>query len=928
MANLRELSLKHVSPAISERLIDRIRLRDFLDLFPVDPGPTIVDFQPWRGYAGTIMVIAGSGFSQERRDNQVTVAGEPALVIEAATDRLVVITSTNTRTGPVEVTVDSETATGPRDFEVLAWPEPGAGEDGPPYSYAGAGAGGSPSAGVPPTGTAKILVVACYPTDLVPADQTATRQDIVDTFAEVTTYYDQASYGQLDVQVDVTTFVDLLQNADYYHRANGSPGYPNIDNAVLDQLMAECAQGAVDQGFDLDDYSVLVASVHMPGLSVRAWGGWSSNSFAYDDGAGTTINIVTGQPLGLIAQRHDADWGRAAHEFAHNVVDGGLVLGEDVYGSDLVDASEATVADFDMMGNHDSHPLFSAFWMHQMGWYDAANIAELDWDRNPFSQEFDLVAHGLTQDADLNRKHLIRIKVSDGLFYFVEVRQRPDVAAGDTQVFDGNIPLPMGGAPDGGVLISRAITGEMNNNQQTRLVTLLQSQKRVMVTGETGVDPLRTLRITVLNDNVQARPRVCRVRIEWAQEIADTPGGDFDLRLEPWGPGWETVDIWVDRDPFGAFESTDAAGDPSGNGDKPRPMEINRFETRIRNDGTADAADVLVTHYAVEPPGVGDNGNWSPLATYSVPNVPAGGSVVGRANWVPLVGEHTCLKVAISQQLGEITGNNNSAQENVFEFEPAAASVPEPVSLTVAVRNPLKERTLVRIGLEGVPFGYYVYFPHRWLWLEPLAERKLDLLVIPWIDFRESKHRTADVRLYGRVPRVYEEKLDVTGNPASWFAPIGGILASVTPKRRGKIRIDRELKDEDGERVTVRGIVEPHIADQSVRVDMTRPDGTVQVAAAKTEVSGRFSATFRLSGRKRRTNGKSAVEQGTYAFQAHIMGATRIAPADSNVVFLDVSEKGREEKPTLRPHKEIALETAVRTVRQKATTRSSKENSS
>jgi len=581
-----------------------------------------------------------------------------------------------------------------------------------------------------------------------------------------------------------------------------------------------------------------------------------------------------------------------------------------------------------MMGNHDSHPLFSAFWMHQMGWYDAANVAELDWDRNPFSQEFDLVAHGLTQDADPNRKHLIRIKVSDGLFYFVEVRQRPDVAAGDTQVFDGNIPLPMGGTPDGGVLISRAITGEMNNNQQTRLVTLLQSQTRVMVTGETGVDPLRTLRITVLNDNVQTRPRVCRVRIEWAQEIADTPGGDFDLRLEPWGPGWETVDIWVDRDPFGAFDSTDAAGDPSGNGDQPRPMEINRFEARIRNDGTADAADVLVTHYAVEPPGVGDNGNWSPLATYSVPNVPAGGSVVGRANWVPLVGEHTCLKVAISQQLGEVTGGNNFAQENVFEFEPAAASVPEPVSLTVAVRNPLKERTLVRIGLEGVPFGYYVYFPHRWLWLEPLAERKLDLLVIPWIDFRENKHRTADVRLYGRVPRVYEEKLDVTGNPASWFAPIGGILASVTPKRRGKIRIDRELKDEDGETVTVRGIVEPHIADQSVRVDMTRPDGTVQVAAARTEVSGRFTATFKLSGRKRRTNGKSAVEQGTYAFQAHIMGATRIAPADSNVVFLHVSEKGREEKPVLRPHKEIALKTAVQTVRQKATTRSSKENSS
>jgi M6 family metalloprotease-like protein len=902
MRQLHELPLRHVSASIDEHLLDRIRLRDFLDLFPLDPGPTIVDFQPWRGYAGTIMVIVGNGFSEERRENDVRVAGEQALVVEAATDRLVVITSPRTRTGPVEVTVDGDTAAGPRDFEVLPWPKPASGDDGPPYSYAGVGPGAAPTAGtVPPTGTARIMVVACNPTDLVPADPAAARQDIVDTFADVTTFYAQASYDALDVQVDVTTFVPLLQDSAYYHRANGAAGYPNIDGAVLDQLMAECAQGAVDQGFDLDDYSVLVASVYMPGLSVRAWGGWSSSSFAYDDGAGTVINIVTAQPLGLIAQRHDADWGRAAHEFGHNLVDGGLVLGEDVYSSDLVDPSEATVQNFDMMGNHDSHPLFSAFWMHQLGWFAGANVTELVWDRNPFSQEFDLVAHALTQDATASRAHLIRIKVSDGLYYFVEVRQRPDTAGGDLQVFDENIPLPIGDTPDGGVLVSRAIVGELNNNQQTRLVTLLQAQTRLMVAGEQAVDPLRTLRITVVDGDVQARPRVCRVRVEWAQEIADTPGGDFDLRLEPWGPGWETVDIWVDRNPFGAFDSIDASGNPVGNGDKPRPMEINRFEARIRNDGTADAEDVLVTHYAVEPPGVGDNGNWSPLITYSVPNVPAAGTTVGRANWVPVVGEHTCLKVAISQQLGEVTGGNNQAQENVFEFEPAASSVPEPVSMTVAVRNPLEERALVKIALEGVPDGYYVYFPHRWLWLDGLAERKLDLLVVPFRDIRENKHRTADVRLYGRVPRVYEEELDITGNPGSWFAPIGGILARVTPKPKGQVRLDRDLKHKDGETVTVTGRVEPRIEKQQVRVDMTRPDGAVEVVAVMTDVDGRFGATFSLLGPKAKSKRKKPqVEPGVYAFQAHIMGATRIAPADSNVVFLHVGVK-EPEKTKLVP---------------------------
>lgn len=87
----------------------------------------------------------------------------------------------------------------------------------------------------------------------------------------------------------------------------------------------------------------------MLGLSVRAWGGSSQSNFAYDDGAGVSIDITTSQPLGQIWLGHDADWGRAAHEFGHNLVDGGLALGEDVYSSDLIDPTEATVQNFELM---------------------------------------------------------------------------------------------------------------------------------------------------------------------------------------------------------------------------------------------------------------------------------------------------------------------------------------------------------------------------------------------------------------------------------------------------------------------------------------------------------------------------------------------------------------------------------------------------
>jgi hypothetical protein len=69
----------------------------------------------------------------------------------------------------------------------------------------------------------------------------------------------------------------------------------------------------------------------------------------------------------LLWINEDANWGRFAHEFGYIVSaptasgDGTATLGEDVYGSDLVDADAATAHDFEMMGSHDSHPIFTGY---------------------------------------------------------------------------------------------------------------------------------------------------------------------------------------------------------------------------------------------------------------------------------------------------------------------------------------------------------------------------------------------------------------------------------------------------------------------------------------------------------------------------------------------------------------------------------------
>ncbi len=109
------------------------------------------------------------------------------------------------------------------------------------------------------------------------------------------------------------------------------------------------------------------------------------------------------------------------------------------------------------------------------------------------------MAHGAAVDGAANRYNLVRIKVSPGLDYYVEVRQRPP-----GRIVPGlrhQHPDPAGSGRNGGVIVTKAITDELDNNQQTRLVTLLHDPT-VLLTGDVATDPLRTLTITVVNDQV------------------------------------------------------------------------------------------------------------------------------------------------------------------------------------------------------------------------------------------------------------------------------------------------------------------------------------------------------------------------------------------------------------------------------------------
>ncbi|KAI9774070.1 MAG: hypothetical protein M1840_005163 [Geoglossum simile] len=898
-------------------MLDEYKQELFLSLYPPnkDCRPHIVEFSPWSAVPSSLMVIIGHGFAPRRELNTVTVGGSKALVVTAERHRLVVICSFQVKNGPVHVKTHDGDATGPRDFKVLSWPRPTPEIDGPPYSFEGAGVGIqvdlrtrlsdgvdklrdvplSPirALAVPKLGTAKVLCVCGYPRDTPPADLAAAKADVQSKCAAVTKYYKQASYNQLNVAIDVTGYFKMANNLDRYYM-DGPPeyGYPNFDMAALPQIWAECANYAINkQGFNLNNYDVLMIIMHL-GEFVRAWGAGPQigpsiifPQNASPDQDALAIDITLTKSLGEITLGSDADWGRCAHEFGHNIVPPAGLLSEDLYAGGFP-GEDATGAPFDLMGDHDSHPLFSGYNIENLGWFTGSNVRVFDWSAAPFSQQVDIVAHGLIQNTNQSRCHLVRIQVSSGLEYYIEVRQRP----GSTdQAFDTLLPVPNG--KDGGVVVTRCINGTVNNNENIQLITLLQASGNTLSMGEVAADPLRTILITVVDDNIQARPRVCKVKIEWAQPVAPTPRGTFDLWIKPWGSDCTTPDIWIDRNPYYPeenYDRQDATGNPVSGGDAPRLGEINRFSARIRNSGTSDASNVITTFYVNTPPGIGDSGNWTPLQTKTL-SIQAGKDTVATADWNPPLDQHTCLQVAIVPQTGEVSVGNNKAQENVFTFLAVQHSVAGPIELPVAVRNPLKKRTLIWITLDGVPEGFYVYFPRRWVYLEALSEQILELLVIPLREVKDLKTKTANVRVQGYVPWHYDKPQEVNKLPVgSTGRYIGGIKAIVSPRIGSKITLQPNPKP-DANRVTVSGNVTPPTAAQTVRVDMTWVDRKRKdYRTAQTNANGGFTATFAFA--------VETPQEVVVAFQAHIINAATLAPADSNIVHLSAKVAPSEPK--------------------------------
>jgi len=889
------------------------------------------------GIPGTIIQLKGANFNAKYYMNEVTVGGGKTKVISGtdSTLKLVLLRDVNTGKVVVKNLENNSTDTANQLFE-----RKGSTTQATTVSDADA----ELVVGRDPMGNTKydmaaqgvdqpILIVLAQPSDITNPDSAIyfdtaiaanARDYLVQRAMQSNTFFKQASYDKTSANFVVTpTWIPLSQTRDFYmwqsedvtRAQNALDGAnaakdalllnPGATQAELDEAeedikekedaleLAQKRQGIVQEpdfyyaealigakaampNFDdFGDYVVVCAGPFLRGSCC-----WRENGYhAEHTLLGLNFDIDFNAVKGGTYVAQGTHWGRLGHELSH------FFAGGDLYPSG---STQGTAGRYAFMGNHDRGPLYIGYNMEKrLGYYHKNNLDTAIWGSSPtLNQTYDIVAHTKAEDNTADDViNLLSIKVTEGMYYHVEVRQRPDTQAPHDYIFDARLPL---GSPtpawQGGVLVSRAIEENNQNNNQERMIQIMPPRRLIQV-GESVNDPARTLKITV-EQKLADRPLKYRVRLEWGTLPSVDPNGQFDLRITPWGaPPWETPDIWAnslkndETSPARIIYKNHEPGDetkPIGNGDAPWVGEDNYLYARVRNTGVSPTPeDVKVSFYINTPPGVGDDGNWTPFDEVNVGILGPNADTIVRSiqKWTPSVGEHTCVKVLIHKINGEVSFNNNEAQENFFEFESESGSPFKAFEFQVDVRNPYDKAVIMDMKARDVPRFWNAALEHGSLFLQPKEIKRMNVVV--WSDLDHSTFLNQDdgsERKYNRKPLIgIEGWVDHVGH--SYF-PVGGVSALVQNVLKSEISLKAE-----GEASTIQGggAVTPNTKDVPVIIHAVHTDGTRHTIRTITDATGKYK--FAL-GRNQ------PLPAGEYSVTAYIEGGSVLASAQSQTIMI------------------------------------------
>ena len=395
---------------------------------------------------------------------------------------------------------------------------------------------------LPSRGDLNVLVTLVYPCDAKIANKIQDQkirdkitQEVELAWTNVALYYKQVSYSTLNIKCTISNFYPLSGKVTDYITLDQDASNVDQNKNVQERLFCEAAQMVSEDdnvmgNYDLNHFDIMACVIYLDvdggNQSIRGCGDMVLTNFSYDHG-NVCVNIPLSSPIYLLVVDEHASWKLCAHELGHCLIvaptlpDGGVETEpqqtEDIYADQ--DVAVVSAFEMDLMGNEKHGPLFSGYFMEQLGYYseDDKSIQRIDWADEKYDKTYKVAAHGLKDNGDDELDpdvyHLLKIYVSEGLSYYVEVRQK---GADLTQVFDGNVPnAPILHTYDkdvnaGGVVVTQVLTNtDMNSNQQMRFINLLDYEcgytdapeypaPAVLKKGAKAIDLARGLTIEVL----------------------------------------------------------------------------------------------------------------------------------------------------------------------------------------------------------------------------------------------------------------------------------------------------------------------------------------------------------------------------------------------------------------------------------------------
>lgn len=720
-----------------------------------------------------------------------------------------------------------------------------------------------------PTGTQNVLTIFVRASDDSTGTLGALRTSEQTEFVDVANFYDESSFGQLAFNHTLSpqtgwhqlskTYDDYIWTpADMAAHSVGSAAYKaaqkkqNLTEDFLG-LATEAMQAAVDDGHTISNFDQVV--IVLIGPFLRGESAWP-HTYKLKDAANKDFMVKTS----VLVVSTQTNWSRLAHEYGH------------AFGHfpDAYYSSTRRPGNWEIMDCTDCGAQTTG-WNKEVpaGWFkDQSHAGKILSLARPTGQAQEtgsvtLVPYEM-QNPPVGSRQSFRLDVGGGLHLYVENRQTLSGQTGSQSL------------PGSGIIITDAIDDTKNVNVKRDPVQLYA--------GPLG--PGTTWRDTAYGDlslQVTGTAPNLTVNYSWG------PDPYADLSISPWyAPPWESPDIWIDNplNGWNTYEHSDASQNPSvpghpiRNGDRPHVNGENRLYARVKNEGTQSLSNVKVSFFVTEPQGIGQQDTtWSLIDKVTIPNINGGASVnTPPVTFVPRASQHTCLRVVVEHQAGELNANNNEAFENISDFNTTSTSPWVPIASSLEVGNPTDQYKDVILEMHGLPDGWMGWISRRVLRLGPGETQIVRYRVDPGRGGGMDLGTSVDVGIVGYIRREHN------------FYPIGGVTSAIHLVEASSIALDvsTSVSGTNFEDLPVFVSYEPRASVTPLAFEIVQGRGRRR-AIFSTMTDGAGSMRFSLGDIVRGSNLPVPSVGETFTIQALLYGDNRTDAAKSREMEIKVS---------------------------------------